>query len=78
MRQSKHVGRQATLSAVTPLADEEEFVLELTALDGKRLQGYVLHPRSGRREAITDWEDLTRTITRMLATTDSGVMSELD
>jgi hypothetical protein len=78
MRQAKYLVGQSPLSDVPPLPGEEEFVLELTSRDGKRLQGSVLHPRSGRREAVTEWDDLTRIITRMLATTDGGAMPEAD
>jgi hypothetical protein len=78
MRQAKDLVGESSLSAVPPPGAEEEFVLELTVCDGRGLQGSVLHPRSGRRETVNEWDDLTRIITRMLATTDDGVMPEAD
>jgi len=78
MRQAKELIGHSSLAAVPPPGAEEEFVLELTARDGRGLQGSVLHSRSGRRETVTEWDDLTRIITRMLATTDDGVVPEAD
>jgi hypothetical protein len=47
--------------------DEDEFVVELTIVDSRRLQGFVLHRQSGQRTPVASWAELTDVITRFLA-----------
>ena len=57
---------------------DEEFVVELSVIDGRRLQGFVYHRRSGTREPVTEWAELTRVITRMLAANQDPAETEDD
>jgi hypothetical protein len=77
MPQDGETDVQEPIMAIHLQEDEEEFVLQLAALDSGRLEGFVLHPRSGQREPVTEWDDLTRIITDMLATSDGRVAPEL-
>src|SRR6266496_1602796 len=56
--------------------DEDEFVVELTVVDGRRLQGFVLHRQSGHREPVTEWAELTEVINRMLAVNQNPAETE--
>jgi hypothetical protein len=72
----KHVNEAAERlgrTALPELDDEEEFVLELRALDERRVEGFVLHRKSGQREAVTDWGDVTEIISRFLGSEDATV-----
>jgi hypothetical protein len=72
----KHVNEAAERlgrTALPELDDEEEFVLELRALDERRVEGFVHHRKSGQREAVTDWGDVTEIISRFLGSEDATV-----
>ena len=61
----------------TPVGEQEdEFVLQIRALEGDRLDGYVLHRGSGRRQAVTGWDQVTLIITQMLAAADGFADSD--
>ena len=49
---------------------QEEFEIRLSIRDGNRVEGSVLHRRSGRRESVTAWNELEDILTRFLETAD--------
>lgn len=60
-------------AAPPAMESEEEFVLELTARDGRRVEGFVLHLKSGRRETVREWNDVSEIIHRFLAAEDEPI-----
>ena len=72
MRQVGEVG-QPVVEVAPPSEVHEEFEIWLSTRDGVRLDGYVLHRRSGRRESVGGWEDVADRLTRLLENAnDSG------
>jgi hypothetical protein len=70
MCQANEAAEPHARTAPTAFDGEEEFVLELTSHDERSVEGFVVHRKSGQREAVTEWADVTAIITRFLAAAD--------
>lgn len=71
MCQANEAAERLARAAPATSDDEEEFLLELRAQDERRIEGFVHHLKSGRREAVREWGDVTEIINRFLAAEDS-------
>jgi uncharacterized protein YrzB (UPF0473 family) len=73
MCQANEAAELTERAAAAAMESEEEFVLELRAHDERRVEGFVLHLKSGRREDVREWNDVTEIIHRILAEEDEPV-----